>query len=150
MTELSQSEEAVAQKTVCILLLRGQDPDGGAIYAYVGVRADMLEEFMKAQASGMFYPEDYGVIIESGEGEPTDEVKQRMTDEYGFNHEMMVNLPDSDAAAQMAQQVEQMENDLATQEAQDAYAQQSDPNAYQYPEGYDPAHYANPEDENKS
>jgi hypothetical protein len=144
VTELNQSEQAVAQKTVCILLLRGQDPDGTQIYAYVGVRADMLEEFMKAQATGMFYPEDYGVIIESGEGEPSDEVKQRMTEEYGFNHEMMVNLPDSDSAAQMAEQVEAMETEMARQQAEAAYYMQYPhlaPEGYVFPEGYDPAYY---------
>lgn len=48
----------LAEKTVCVLLVRGEDPDGAPIYAYVGVRADKLKEFMDAQNSGMFYPED--------------------------------------------------------------------------------------------
>lgn len=82
----------LANKTVCILLVRGENPDGGAIFAYVAVRADKLQEFMEAQKSGIFYPEDYGVIIESGQGEPSMEIRKKMEDEYGFNHEAMINL----------------------------------------------------------
>lgn len=88
----------LAEKTVCILLVRGEDPEGGPIYAYVAVRADKLEAFMEAQKTGTFYPEDYGMIIESGEGEPSDEVKAKMRDEYGFNHEEMVDIQDGEHA----------------------------------------------------
>jgi hypothetical protein len=53
---------------------------------------------MEAQKSGMFYPEDFGVIVESGEGEPPAEVRKKMETEYGFNHQMMVDIPDSQKA----------------------------------------------------
>ena len=46
----------------------------------------------------MFYPEDYGVIVEAGEGEPAPEVRERMERDYGFNHEMMIDIPDADQA----------------------------------------------------
>lgn len=92
--KLSRSEKIIAEKTVCVLLVRGESPEGEGIYAYVAVRADRLEEFMEAQNSGMFYPEDFGVVIESGEGEPTDDVKERMERDYGFNHQMMIDIPD--------------------------------------------------------
>lgn len=98
LTQLTESElgegvsGGIADKTVCILLVRGENPDGGAIFAYVAVRLDKLQEFMEAQKNGVFYPEDYGVIIESGEGEPTEEIRKKMEDEYGFNHEVMVDL----------------------------------------------------------
>lgn len=98
----TNAEKNVADKTVCILLVRGENPDGGAIYAYVAVRADKLESFMEAQQSGVFYPEDYGVIIESGEGEPTEEIRKKMEDEYGFNHQLMVDIPDSQSAHEIA------------------------------------------------
>lgn len=101
MTELSRSEQMLAEKTVCILLVRGENPDGEGIYAYVAVRADRLEEFMQAQKNGLFYPEDYGVIVESGIGEPTDEIRQKMEKEYGFNHQMMVDVPDSAKASEI-------------------------------------------------
>lgn len=98
MSKLTRTEQIIAEKTVCILLVRGENPDGGKIYAYVAVRADKLEAFMEAQKDGTFYPEDYGIIVESGEGEPSAEVKAKMTKEYGFNHEAMMDIASVDKA----------------------------------------------------
>ena len=102
MKKLSRSEQMVAEKTVCILLVRGESPEGKPIYAYVAVRADRLESFMEAQRKGVFYPEDYGVIVESGEGEPSEEVRKKMEQEYGFNHTGMVDIPDAEHAHAIA------------------------------------------------
>lgn len=102
MSRLSPAEQVIAEKTVCILLVRGENPDGSPIYAYVAVRADKLETFMEAQKNGMFYPEDYGVIIEAGEGEPSEEVRRKMETEYGFNHQMMMDIPDAGHAHDIA------------------------------------------------
>src|SRR5205823_12663502 len=98
VSKLTRTEQIIAEKTVCVLLVRGESPDGKKIYAYLAIRADKLESFMEAQKQGTFYPEDYGIVVESGEGEPSDEVKQRMTKEYGFNHEAMLDLADTDKA----------------------------------------------------
>jgi len=101
VTKLTRSEQIVAEKTVCVLLVRGESPDGKKIYAYIAVRADKLESFMEAQKTGTFYPEDFGIILESGEGEPSDEVRLKMTQEYGFNHEAMLDLGSSEKAHQL-------------------------------------------------
>jgi hypothetical protein len=98
VAKLTPSEQVIAEKTVCILLVRGETPEGNKIFAYVAVRADKLESFMEAQKKGTFYPEDFGIVIESGEGEPSDEVKKKMTDEYGFNHNAMMDIADSKKA----------------------------------------------------
>src|ERR1700733_7534700 len=103
MTKLTRSEQIIAEKTVCILLVRGESPDGKKIYAYLGIRADKLEAFMEAQKQGTFYPEDFGIVIEAGEGEPTDEIKQKMTKEYGFNHEAMLDIGTTAAAGNLTQ-----------------------------------------------
>lgn len=105
MTKLSRSEQIIAEKTVCVLLVRGESPEGSPIYAYVAVRADKLEDFMEAQKSGMFYPEDFGVIIEAGEGDPTDEIRERMERDYGFNHKMMIDIPDSKHASDLTHNI---------------------------------------------
>jgi hypothetical protein len=103
--KLSRSEQLLAEKTMCILLLRGDDTNGGKIYAYVAIRADKLEDFMEAQKNGVFYPEEYGVIIESGAGEPSDEVKKKMTSEYGFNHDSMVDIPNPKKAQELTSEL---------------------------------------------
>jgi hypothetical protein len=100
--ELSRSEMILAEKTVCVLLVRGEAPDGASIFAYVGVRADRLQDFMKAQQSATFYPEEFGVVLESGIGEPDAAVRLKMEQEYGFNHAAMLDIPDAENAVQLA------------------------------------------------
>ncbi len=98
-------EEIMRQRIVTILLMRGENPDGQPIYAYVAVRADRLEEFMEAQGSGVFYPEDYGVIIEAGEGEPPPEIRQKMKEEYGFDEGGMIDIPSEKEVDDILKQV---------------------------------------------
>lgn len=105
MTNLTRSEKIVAEKTVCILLVRGESPDGRKIYAYLAIRADKLEAFMEAQKQGTFYPEDFGIVIESGEGEPSGTVKQKMTKEYGFNHDAMLDIGGPEKAHDIASNI---------------------------------------------
>ncbi|MEJ0009856.1 MAG: hypothetical protein WDN72_04605 [Alphaproteobacteria bacterium] len=91
--------------------MRGEDPQGNPIYAYVGVRADKLEEFMAAQQKGLFYPEEYGVVIESGTGEPPPEIQLKMERDYGFNHEAMLDIPDAQNATRIAAELSRKAND---------------------------------------
>ena len=115
MSVFSRSEKILAEKTVCVLLVRGEAPDGTPLYAYVGVRADKLEAFMAAQKMGTFYPEEFGVVIESGAGEPSLEVRMRMEQDYGFNHDGMLDIPDAENAVRVAAQL-----------SRDAYAKDDD------------------------
>jgi len=101
VSKLTRTEQIIAEKTVCVLLVRGESPDGKKIFAYIAIRADKLESFMEAQKQGTFYPEDYGIVLESGEGEPSDEVKVKMTKEYGFNHEAMLDLGSTEKAHEL-------------------------------------------------
>lgn len=118
MSKLSRTEQIIAEKTVCILLVRGETPEGTKIFAYVAIRADKLESFMEAQKQGTFYPEDYGIVIESGEGEPTEEVKRKMTEEYGFNHETMMDIPGTEKAHDIASNISSLAVD-ASKKAED-------------------------------
>ncbi len=110
MSKLSKTEQIIAEKTVCVLLVRGQDPHGNGIYAYVAVRADKLEEFMEAQRKGLFYPEEHGLVLASGQGEPAQDVKDRMTREYGFNNNTMMDIPDPAQAHQITTNLREYEH----------------------------------------
>ena len=105
MTKLTKTEQIIAEKTVCVLLIRGESPDGKKIFAYLAIRADKLQAFMEAQQSGTFYPEDHGMVLESGEGEPSEETKQRMTKEYGFNHDAMLDLATPESAYNLSSNI---------------------------------------------
>jgi len=108
LSELSRSDKILAEKTVCVLLVRGEDPDGNPIFAYVGVRADKLQSFMEAQAQGTFYPEEHGVVIESGQGLPNPEIRAKMEKEYGFNHEGMLDIPNPENANRVAAELSRL------------------------------------------
>ncbi len=108
MAKLTKTEQIIAEKTVCVLLVRGENAEGGKIFAYVAIRADKLEAFMEAQKQGTFYPEDFGIIIESGEGEPSDAVKHKMTTEYGFNHDAMLDIAGPEKAHDIASNISGM------------------------------------------
>jgi len=117
VSELSRSEKILAEKTVCVLLVRGEDPDGKPIFAYVGVRADKLKPFMEAQSQGLFYPEEFGIVIESGYGEPDAQVQERMERDYGFNHEGMLDIPDPDQATLLAAELSMKANKKSDSDA---------------------------------
>lgn len=117
MSKLSRTEQIIAEKTVCILLVRGETPEGTKIFAYVAIRADKLEAFMEAQKQGTFYPEDFGIIIESGEGEPNEEVRRKMTEEYGFNHDAMLDINGTEKAHDIASNISTFGKDGKKDEA---------------------------------
>lgn len=105
MSKLGRSDKMLAERTVCVLLVRGESPEGEPVYAYVAVRADKLDEFVEAQKQEPFYPDEYGIIVESGIGEPSDEVRERMERDYGFNHQKMLDMHDADSANEVARQM---------------------------------------------
>jgi|SRR5579883_435129 len=99
---LTATQAIIAEKTVCILLVRGENQSGDKIFAYVAVRGDKLEDFMAAQTRGLFYPEEHGLVLASGPGEPSPEIRERMTREYGFKHEAMLSIPNAENARDVA------------------------------------------------
>ena len=90
-----EAKERAKKELAAICFVQGFDADGEAIWAYVGVPLEHFEAFAVAQASGdMFNPSDYGDIIVYGPGhEAPDEVKQRLKDEYGYDHDNEAILP---------------------------------------------------------
>src|SRR5947209_586037 len=70
-----------------ILLCRGKDIDGNPFWAYMCVKPSMANAFKTARSKGSFNLEDYGTILEVGEGDeiPPD-VRERMERQYGVNH----------------------------------------------------------------
>lgn len=97
------SQNAMADLLCTIMILcRGVDENSNPCWAYMCIKPSMAKPFKEARENGIFDIEDYGAIIESGEGlEPPDEVKRRMEHEYGMNH---------DYEASLLRVIEQMEN----------------------------------------
>jgi hypothetical protein len=82
------SQNAMADLLCTIMILcRGGDENGNPCWAYMCIKPSMAKSFKAARDSGIFNIEDYGTIIECGNGvQPPDAVKRRMEREFGMNH----------------------------------------------------------------
>lgn len=88
------SQGAMADLLCTIMILcRGTNEKGGACWAYMCIKPSMAKAFKDARDKGAFDLEDYGTIIEHGDGEePSEEVKRRMEKDFGMNHRYEENL----------------------------------------------------------
>jgi hypothetical protein len=74
--------------TTIILLCRAHHTDGSPFWAYMCIKPSMARAFKEARDSGAFNLEDFGTIIEWGEGsDPSPVIKQRMEKDYGVKHD---------------------------------------------------------------
>ena len=81
------SAQAMADLLCTILVCcKGQREDGKPFWAYLCIKPSMALAFKEARERGSFSLEDFGTVIEWGEGdEVPDDVKHRMALEYGAN-----------------------------------------------------------------
>mgnify|MGYP001258882434 CR=1 FL=1 len=91
-TPLSTDDVQAAYTMLCT----GQMANGAPYWAYVQIPRNKVEAFMQAQAEGAFQLEDYGTILEWGEGVSVPAaVKRRMEKDFGVQHDMEDNLRDA-------------------------------------------------------
>lgn len=87
MAELSHRHKVLLENNDGIVLLNGLSPDGNKFYAYIVMNKASIERMVNDQESGTLVDfADYGQIILQGEGDPNDEVRKYMEDNYNFNH----------------------------------------------------------------
>ena len=71
-----------------MFLYQGKNVKDEQIYAYVAVDANKAQAFAEAlRHKKEFHLQDYGTIVESGQGIPSDEVKKRIGKKYFFDPE---------------------------------------------------------------
>ena len=76
-----------------VILLNGIDMNDKNIYHYAAINEDRIEAFTNAVRSGQPYDlKDYGIVLQSGTGQPSDEVKEKMEKQYGCNHKSIVTI----------------------------------------------------------
>ena len=76
-----------------VLLCRGVCDNGVPFWAYVCMKPSMAEAFKEAREQGAFNLEDFGTVVEWGEGEKIPEVVQaRMKREYGVDEDYETKL----------------------------------------------------------
>lgn len=76
-----------------VMLCRGVDTNGKPFWAYMCIKPSMAQAFKEAREKGNFHLEDYGTILEMGEGEDVPpEMRQQMERDYGVNHHYQEDL----------------------------------------------------------
>lgn len=66
-----------------VILLQGKNTFGDKIYSYVEVTLPNIKRLYAALHAGVdFSPSDFGSIVASGTGEPSDELRQEMANTY--------------------------------------------------------------------
>ncbi len=79
-------KEKINKDTAVLTLLDIEDINGEKGYAYFAVLLEKFQEFKQAYTSGIINLDKYGMILDSGSGQPTKEIKNKIEKKYGFNH----------------------------------------------------------------
>lgn len=81
-------DKILLQNKQFLTLLSGTGANGVTFYAYIMLvlpKYEQMERDMRQNDSISIF--EYGEVVEAGEGEtPSDEVKLRMEEAYGFKH----------------------------------------------------------------
>jgi hypothetical protein len=96
------SHTAMADLLCTIMILVRGEYNGKPAWAYMCIKPSMARAFSEARAKGAFDIEEFGSVIESGDGhEPPADVKQRMEREYAMNHRFEDDLLAAAAARKL-------------------------------------------------
>lgn len=72
-------------KDIEIVLVRGENTKGIATYSYIAVYPDRAKKLKQELLCKTTQLDDYGVVIASGEGEPSEEVQAYIQTTYLVN-----------------------------------------------------------------
>jgi hypothetical protein len=84
----------IKDKIYCVNYLVYKDEACRSCYIYIAVRQDDMSDFKNAIKNGDFDADDYGIVLEQGDGKPSDETVQRMKILYSCNHDKSFNVLD--------------------------------------------------------
>lgn len=85
-------KDLIDNKTYVVTYVVYLDGESKKRYFYIAVRKDKLLEFQRAVIEGDFDAEDYGIILEEGEGEAPDVVKEKMKMMYQCDHVLATDI----------------------------------------------------------
>ena len=80
------TEKTITDNLDVLFYLEGKEDSGRDIYAYVTVAQDDLPEFLEKSQQYGFRPAEYGTIVLSGQGQPTDDEKDELEERLGLEH----------------------------------------------------------------
>lgn len=84
----------VKQKLYCVNYIVFRDESDNKAFVYLATRQDKMPDLQAAIKRGNFEAEDYGIILEYGEGDSPPEVQQKMKILYNCDHESNLSVAD--------------------------------------------------------
>ncbi len=81
----SHQQRLAAEKQINVYYIPGKDRAGNVMYVYAVCSALLHAQFVETVVMGAI--PDYAVVVETGNGEPSAEVKQKILNYYGFDHD---------------------------------------------------------------
>ncbi len=90
---LTYQEKIAAQRAFFVLLYQNFNTRGEKVYAYLQISGAKMRELKKAMTTGRPYNlRNYGAVIASGFGDPTEEIKQKIAQEFDFKPEYYADI----------------------------------------------------------
>ena len=90
--ELNHSQKLLVAKSIFMTFFRALNDEGKQIYVFYAVNGAHLTEVNRMIESGRIESaklDEYGQIVAADYGEPSEEVKQMMAEEYNFNLDVL-------------------------------------------------------------
>ncbi len=87
-------QDLIRDKVYCVNYIEYLGESGAKEYFYIAVRQDEMEKFKEILKRGNFDAEDYGLILEQGNGPASQAVRDRMKMLYKCDHNNAINVSD--------------------------------------------------------
>ena len=88
--------DLIRNQVYCVNYLVFLDDADHQRYCYVAVRQKDMPQFKKALRAGDFELDDFGVVLEEGEGDAPSHVQEKMHYLYNCNHTNALDVEDVD------------------------------------------------------
>lgn len=86
--------QLIKNATYCVNYLVYSNEKGKREFLYIASRKDQMSQLKEAIKRGNFIAEDYGIVLEHGDGEAPDIIKEKMKMLYNCNHEGSLSILD--------------------------------------------------------
>lgn len=90
--KFGMAEKMNETKMSCCILIKGKNPSGKNVFAYIGIRVDDINNLMaEVNTRGRFNPRDYGaVVLARSIGEPSEALQRFMQQKFNFRNDSIV------------------------------------------------------------
>ena len=87
-------QDLIRDKVYCVNYIEYLNDANTSEHFYIAVRQDEMDKFKEVIKQGNFDAEDYGLILEQGQGPASQMTRDKMKMLYQCNHENAINVSD--------------------------------------------------------